>query len=138
LAKSEEKYWRIVAGQKKQTDDKFEPESLILGDWLRHDYISIGFEDPKQISRKRFDEMQDGDKIAVITDEYLWAIGEIKGFVYRKESENLHNVRRNVIWHKIVRLEYDTFPNSLKDKLRKPHTVVPLDKNDWHTILAHI
>lgn len=49
--------------------------------------------------------MQAGDKIAVITDQYLWAVGKIKGFVYRKEIENLHPVRRNVIWHKISLLE---------------------------------
>jgi len=138
LAEPEKKYWRIVAGHPKESDDKFEPNSLILGDWLRYDYISIGFEDPKQISRRRFDEMQEGDKISVITDKYLWAIGEIVGFVYRMESENLHPVRRKVIWHKITRVKHDSFPDSLKDKLRNPHTVVPLDENDWNAILEHV
>jgi len=132
------KYWRVVAEHPSQKDDKFENKSLILGDWLRHDYISIGVEDPEQISRKRFNEMQEGDKIAVSTDEYLWAIGEIKGFVYRKESEVLHCVRRNVIWHKIIRLKHDSFPASLETKLTSPHMVVPLDENDWNKILEQV
>lgn len=138
MAKSEVKYWRITAGHPEREDHRFEPESLILGDWLRHDYISIGMEDPKQISRKRFDEMKNGDKIAVITDEYLWSIGEIKGFIYRRENENLHSVRRNVIWQRIMRLRYDTFPESVKNKLRTPLTVVPLSDSDWNIILSRL
>ena len=132
------KYWRITAGTPKQEDQRFESESLILGDWLRHDYISIGIEDPRQISRKRFDEMKAGDKIAVVTDEYLWGIGEIKGFIYRKESEALHSVRRNVVWQRIMRLRCDTFPESVKNKLKHPLTVVPLSESDWNIILSRL
>jgi hypothetical protein len=138
LAKSELKYWRITAEDPERKDQRFESESLILGDWLRHDYISIGIEDQRQISRKRFDEMKDGDKIAVITDEYLWSIGEIKGFIYRRESENLHSVRRNVVWQRIMRLRYDTFPESVKNKLKTSITVVPLSESDWNLILSRL
>jgi hypothetical protein len=138
LAKSEVKYWRITTGDPKRENDNSESGSLILGDWLRHDYISIALEDPRQTSRKRFDEMKDGDKVAVTTDEYLWSIGEIKGFVYRRESENLHSVRRNVIWQRITRLKYDTFPESVRNKFSTPLTVVPLSESDWNTILSRL
>jgi hypothetical protein len=138
LAKSEVKYWRITIGDQKQEEHRFESESLILGDWLRHSYISMGTEDTKQISRKRFDEMKDGDRIAVIVDEFLWGVGEIKGFIYRREIESLHTVRRNVIWQRIMRRRYDTFPKSVQNKLKIPHTVVPLTESDWNIILSSL
>ena len=131
-------YWRIVAGHPKRRDDRIEPKSIILGDWLRNDYVSIGFEDPKQVSRRRFDEMKCGDKVVVVTDKHIWAIGEIAGDTYEKEDEELYPYRRNVIWYRITRLSYDSFPAVLKNKLRNPHTVMELDKNDWETILVHL
>ncbi|MEM3580247.1 MAG: hypothetical protein QXH40_01210 [Candidatus Bathyarchaeia archaeon] len=132
------RYWRIVAGHPKQKEDRIEPKSIILGDWLRNDYVSIGWEDPKQISRRRFDEMKIGDKIVVTTDKHIWAIGEIAGNLYEKEEGELYPYRKDVIWYKITRLSYDNFPASLRNKLRNPHTVMELDKNDWETILAYL
>ncbi len=137
LPDSEVKYWRLLVENRNQTDQKFEHKSLILGDWLRHNYISIG-DDIEQFSRERFDEMQQGDKIAVVSDEYIWAIGEIIGFVYRIENEHLHSVRRNVIWDKIRRLKQDDFPNSLKAELKKPDTVVSLNEDEWNKILEQM
>lgn len=90
-------YWRIVSGHRKEKDDRLEPKSIILGDWLRNDYISIGFEDPQQVSRKRFNDMKIGDKIVVITDKHIWAVGEIIGNLYEKDEEELYSYRRNVI-----------------------------------------
>jgi hypothetical protein len=132
------RYWRIVAGHPKRRDERIEPKSIILGDWLRNDYVSIGWEDPKQVSRRRFDEMKIGDKVVAITDKHIWAIGEIAGDVYEKEDEELYSYRRNVVWYKITRLGYDIFPVSLKNKIRNPHTVMELDKNEWDTILAYL
>ena len=131
-------YWRIVAGHPKQRDESIEPKSIILGDWLRHDYVSIGWEDPKQVSRRRFDEMQIGDKVVAVTDKHIWAIGEIKGNLYEEEDEELYRYRRDVIWYKITRLRYDNFPVPLKNKLSNPHTVMKLDKKDWETILVYL
>jgi len=138
LVRSRTHFWRIVAGHPKRRDDRTEPKSIILGDWLRHDYVSIGWEDPQQPSRKRFGEMQISDKVVVVTDKHIWAIGEISGDLYEKEEEELYPFRKAVIWYKITRLGYDNFPVSLKNKLKSPHAVMELDKNEWETILAHL
>lgn len=138
MVEAEIRYWRIVAGHPKGKDDKVEPKSIILGDWLRNDYVSIGFEDPQQVSRRRFDEMRIGDKVVVLTDKHIWAMGEIKRDTYEKGDSELYSYRRDVIWYKITRLSYDAFPDSLKNKLKNPHAVLPLDKNDWETILAYL
>jgi hypothetical protein len=98
--------------------------------------VSVGFDNPQQVSRKRFEGMEIGDKVVAVTDKQIWAIGEIKGGIYEKMEEELYPMRRDVIWYKITRLGYDAFPESLKNRLRNPHTVMPLDKNDWETILA--
>lgn len=137
LADSGVKYWRILVEYPNRTDDKFEYESLILGDWLRHSYISIG-EDSEQFSRERFEEMHEGDKIALMVDDCLWALGEIRGFVYRIEDEYLPSVKRNVVWSKIPRLEQDGFPEALKAKLKKPEIIVSLNEDDWNKILGQI
>ena len=72
------------------------------------------------------------------TDKHIWAIGEITGNLYPKDEAELYRYRRNVIWYKVIRLSYDSFPDSLKNKLRNPHTIMPLEKNDWETIIASI
>jgi hypothetical protein len=131
LANSGVKYWRLIVKHRNQTPEKFEHKSLILGDWLRHNYISIG-DDIEHISRERFDKMQEGDKIAVVSDEYIWAIG------YRIENVHLHSVRRNVIWDKITRLKQDDFHNSLKAELKKPDTIVSLNEAEWNKILERL
>ena len=138
MVKARTHYWRIVAGHPKRRDERIEPKSIILGDWLRHDYVSIGWEDPRQISRRRFDEMQIGDKVVAVTDKHIWAMGEINGDLYEEEDEELYRYRKNVIWYKITRLGYDNFPVSLKNKLRSPHAVMELDRNEWETILAYL
>jgi hypothetical protein len=138
MSRTEAQYWRIIAGHPKTRENRVAPKSIILGDWLRWDYVSVGFDDPKQVSRKRFDDMNIGDKIVAVTDKHIWAIGEITGGVYSKDEEELYTHRRNVVWYRVTRLDYDAFPDSLRNKLRNPHTVMPLDENDWETILACI
>ncbi len=137
LADSMVKYWRILVEQPNQADEKFDYKSLILGDWLRYGYISIG-EDSEQFSRERFHEMQDGDKIAVVTDNHLWAVGEIRGFVYRIEDEHLHPVRRKVVWNKVTRIRTDELPEILTSKLKKPDIIVSLNEGDWNKTLEQI
>jgi len=138
LSNSGVKYWRITVDHPIQTDDTFEYKSLILGDWLRHDCISIGDENPEQASRKKFNEMQNGDKIAVVVDGCLWAVGEIKGFVHRIERKPLHSVRRNVIWYKIARAKLDCFDVPLKTKLANPNTVMSINEKDWNKIVEQL
>ncbi len=41
--------------------------------------------------------MKIGDKIVVITDKHIWAVGEIIGNLYEKDEEELYSYRRNVI-----------------------------------------
>ena len=133
----ETRYWRIVAGHPREPSEEIEAKSIHLGDWLRRDYVSLGFEDRQQISMKRFyDEMKIGDKVAVTTDGYLWAIGEIASEVYDKEETGLYRHRRNAVWYRVTRAEVKSFPESLRNKLANPHTVMPLDSNDWNTLVA--
>ena len=134
-------YWRIVAGHPREPSEEIAAKSIHLGDWLRRNYISIGFEnvptEQPQISRKRFyEEMQIGDKVAVTTDGYLWALGEIASEVYDKQEPDLYNHRRDVVWYKITKANVRSFPQSLANKLSNPNTVMPLDNNDWDTLVA--
>ena len=131
-------YWRIVAGDPVPRS-KVQSKSLHLGDWLRRNYVSVGFglRNRTNPSIKRFrDEMQPGDKVAVTTDGYLWAIGEIIGSIYEKDEPELYGNRRNVMWYKVTRFPIKTFPSSLRNKLSQQHTVVPLEGEDWSTIIS--
>lgn len=125
------RFWRIVAGHP-------EAKSIILGDWLRKDYISIGWDDPNQPSRRRFDEMEIGDRVVVTTDGCIFAIGEIISDLYEKEELNLYSYRRDVIWYKVTKIKYDKFTDSLRNKLSNPHTVLELSKDEWETLVLHL
>lgn len=136
-------YWRIVAGHPREPSEEIDSESIHLGDWLRRSYISIGNEnvpaEQAQISRKRFyEEMQIGDKVAVTTDGYLWALGEITSEVYDKQEKYLYDHRRDVVWYNITKENFKSYPQSLESKLSNPNTLMPLDSNDWDTLVAYL
>lgn len=122
------RFWRIVAGHP-------EAKSIILGDWLRKDYVSIGWEDPTQVSRRRFNEMQIGDRVVVVTDGCIFAIGEIRGDLYEKDEPDVYPYRKDVTWYKVTRAKYDVFPEALRNKLSNPHTVLELTPEEWQTLI---
>jgi len=122
------RFWRIVAGHRGA-------KSMILGDWLRNNYISIGWEDPDQPSRRRFDEMQIGDRIVVVTDGCIFAIGQILSDLYEKEEPGLYPYRRDVMWYKVTKIKYDEFPEVLRNKLSHRHALLELRKDEWETLV---
>lgn len=129
------KYWRIVAGHE-------EIRSKLLGDWLRRKYISIWgtriTTDYDAGSRRIRDEMEIGDKLVVVADGYVWAIGEIAGpFKQKKGRTELYPNWRRVTWSKVCKIRYRDFPKSLASKLRvrKP-PLTELSRDDWETLLT--
>jgi len=133
-------FWRIVAGHPLPKSE-VQAKSLHLGDWLRRGYVSIGFDarDQRNPSMKRFrDEMKTRDKLVVTTDGYLWAVGEVVGPMYTKSEPRLYPNRRDVVWYKVTRKQVRSFAPSLRNKLSQPHTVIPLEMEDWHSIVASI
>jgi len=75
-----------------------------LGDWLRKDYISVGWSDPTQPSRRCFDDMEVGDRIVVVADGCVFAIGEVASDLYEKEEPDLYRYRRDVFWYKVTKM----------------------------------
>jgi predicted Mrr-cat superfamily restriction endonuclease len=134
------KIWRIISGDPVPRRE-VQSKSLHLGDWLRRSYVSVGFDtkDKKNPSMRRFrDEMQEGDRVVITTDGYLWALGEIVGPLYEKDEPELYPNRRGVMWYRVTRKDVKSFPASLRNKLSQPHTVVPLEERDWVTILSFL
>ena len=125
------RFWRIVAG-----DPEF--RSKILGDWLRKNYISIGYDDPNQVSRRRFDEMEIGDRVVVVADGYIFAIGEVTSELYMMEEPDLYDYRRDVLWYKVTKERYDEFPPSLKNKLSYAQTMIELSRDEWESLVLHL
>ncbi len=131
--------WRIVAAHPVPRS-KIQYKSLHLGDWLRRNYISIGFDRRSQDrSMVQFREkMKKGDRVVVTTDGYLWAIGEITTPMYHRDEPELYRNRRDVLWYKVTRKEAKSFPPKLRNKLSQPQTVIPLTEDEWSAIIASI
>ena len=136
---SEPRIWRVVAAHPVPRSE-IQYKSLHLGDWLRRNYVSIGFDKKKQnqpMARFR-DEMKKGDRVVVTTDGYIWAMGEITGPMYEREEPELYSNRRDVLWYKVTRKDVKSFPAKLRNKLSQRPTVIPLSDSEWSTILASI
>jgi len=71
------RFWRIVAGHDVA-------KSIILGDWLRKDYVSLEF-GPEDKMTKKLEGMEIGDKVVVVSEGHVYAVGEIAGDVYEKQ-----------------------------------------------------
>src|SRR2546425_575177 len=137
---TQQNVWRIVSGDPVPRSE-VQSKSLHLGDWLRRNYVSLGFDkkNRQNPSMNRFrDEMKEGDRVVVTTDGFLWALGEITGPMYEKDEPELYSNRRDVLWYKVTKKEVRSFPRALKNKLSQQHTVVPLEERDWTTLLAYL
>jgi hypothetical protein len=134
------KYWRIVAGHTERNPD--EVKSVILGDWLRHERISIGW-DEGTAPFNLFKNMRAGDKVIAYTDRHVWAIGTVTGDV-KDHSERLvknsvlYPYMREVKWDKITKIRYNKFPKPLQNKLRATGTINELEPQEWETFVTYL
>ena len=132
------RYWKIVAGHKEKTPD--EVKSVMLGDWLRNNYIAIGWGEENSQHRVFRDDMNIGDKVVVVTDGLIWALGEITGdfesLTLPKESA-LYEHRRNVFWYKITKLSYRNIPKALKNKLSGSRAINELNCDQWESLIIY-
>jgi len=132
------RYWKIVAGHPERTPD--EVKSVMLGDWLRHNYIAIGW-DPDNSQHRTFrDDMEMGHKVVVVTSGFLWALGEITGefeTVSLPEGSNLYRYRRDVIWYKVTKSSYKYLPKSLKNKLKARRAITKLNADQWESLVVY-
>jgi len=129
-------YWKIVAGHKEKDPD--EVKSVILGDWLRHNYIAIGWDETTPQGKAFKDEMQINDKVVVVSDGFVWALGVIESdmrTVDLEKDSHLYPNQRKVTWSKITKATYKSFPKTLYNMLKSPKALVKLDNEDWETLL---
>ena len=132
------RYWKIVAGHRERTPDEI--KSVMLGDWLRNNYIAIGWGEDNPQHRVFKDDMKIGDRVVVVTDGFIWALGEITGnfeSVTLPEGSALYEYRKNVFWYKITKLSYKNLPKTLKNKLSGSRTINELSSNQWESLIIY-
>jgi predicted Mrr-cat superfamily restriction endonuclease len=126
------RYWKIVAGHT-ESDPADEVKSVVLGDWLRHGRVSIGWSEGTP-QFKQFRDMRAGDKVIAYTDRHVWAIGTVKGEVFTPRLPSgsvLYPNMREVEWDKITKIRYNKFPKPLQNKLRATRTINELTPQEW-------
>lgn len=132
------RYWKIVAGHRERRERAPDDiKSILLGDWLRHTYIAIGWGEDNPQHRVFRDEMEVGDKVVVVTDGFIWALGVIIGEFKEArlpEGSHLYEYQRDVIWYKVTRLSYGDFEKSLRNKLGANRTINELSSDQWESI----
>jgi hypothetical protein len=47
----------------------------MLGDWLRHNCVAIGWEEDTSQGKAFPEEIRKGDSITVVSDDFVWALG---------------------------------------------------------------
>jgi hypothetical protein len=102
-------YWKIVAGHKYRAPD--EVKSVTLGDWLRKNYIAIGWGEGNPQHKVFKNDMKIGDKVIVVTDGFIWAIGEITSDfkqVSLPEGSNLYENKRDVAINKLNAKQWES------------------------------
>ena len=130
-------YWKIVAGHRGKDPD--EVKSVILGDWLRKNYVSIGWEEDTPQGKAFREEMSVGDRVVVVSDGFVWALGIIEGGaknVALDEDSLLYSCQRKVTWLKVTKTAYKFFSKRLYNKLKTPKALVRLQAEDWEVLTA--
>ncbi|MCJ7430016.1 hypothetical protein MUO83_02215 [Candidatus Bathyarchaeota archaeon] len=137
------RYWKIVAGhheRREQAPDDI--RSILLGDWLRKNYIAIGWGKDNPQHRVFRDEMKIGNRVVVVADGFIWAIGAITGEFKEKtklpQGSRLYEFQREVVWYKITKLSYSNFEKSLKNKLGANRTINELSSDQWESIVNRV
>jgi hypothetical protein len=132
-------YWKIVAGHKEKDPDEI--KSVILGDWLRHNYVAIGYDETTPQGKAFKDDIHLGDRIVVVTNGFVWGLGiiesEMKSVPLARDS-HLYPYQRKVTWNKVTKVAYKNFPKSLYNKLKTTKALVRLRPDDWETLLASL
>jgi hypothetical protein len=130
-------YWKIVAGHREKDPD--ETKSVILGDWLRHDYIAIGWEETTPQGKMFKNEMCIGDRVVVVSDGFVWALGviesDMKVALLEKDS-HLYPYQRRVTWTKVTKRAYNNFPKRLYNILKTPKALVKLKAEGWENLIS--
>ena len=132
-------YWKIVAGHKERSPEEF--KSVTLGDWLRKNYISIGWDKDSSQYKLFKESMNIGDKVVIVTDGFIWALGEITGDfkeVSLRKDSILYSNRRDVFWYLVTKKSYRKLPSHLKNKLQGNRAIHKLDSNQWETLILSL
>lgn len=136
------RYWKIVAGHRERREQAPDDiKSILLGDWLRKNYIAIGWGEDNPQHRVFRDEMKIGNKVVVVTDGFIWAIGAITGEFEKSklpQGSRLYEFQREVVWYKITKLSYSNFERPLKNKLGANHTINELSSDQWESIVNRV
>jgi predicted Mrr-cat superfamily restriction endonuclease len=133
------RYWKIVAGHTDSTTAD-EVKSVVLGDWLRHGRISIGWREGTPQFRQ-FRDMRAGDKVIAYTDRHVWAIGTVQSEVFTPPLPSdsvLYSNMRDVEWDKITKIRYNKFPKPLQNKLRATRTINELTPQEWEIFVTYL
>ena len=139
---TERKFWKIVAGHKEARENAPDDiKSILLGDWLRYNYVAIGWGADNPQHRVFKEDMHEGDGVVVVTDGFIWAIGSITGEFKEKklpEGSQLYPFQKGVVWYKVTKLSYDNFEKPLKNKLGANRTINELTADQWESIAIRI
>ena len=130
-------YWKIVAGHKERDPD--ETKSVVLGDWLRHNYVAIGWEETTDQGKQFKEGIQIQDRVVVVSDGFVWALGVIESDMETfslEQGSHLYPYQRKVTWSRVTRVAYRNFPHHLYNKLKSPKALVKLNSEDWESLLA--
>jgi hypothetical protein len=130
-------HWKIVAGHREKDPD--ETKSVVLGDWLRHNYVAIGWEENTPQGKAFKDDICPQDRVVVVSDGFVWALGVIESdmkTVPLERDSHLYPYQRKVTWSSVTKVAYKNFPKSLYNKLKSPKALVKLHSEDWENLLA--
>ena len=132
------RFWRIVAGHRETPEDE-EVKSMLLGDWLRNNYVAIGHRRTHPLYRE-FIAIKKNDKVVVTTDGYIWALGTVTNdeLIPMRRTAHLYPHKKEVIWNKVMKLSYASFPSPLRNKLGYQKAINELRPDDWTTLLLYI
>jgi hypothetical protein len=136
------RYWRIIPGHRDKHDYA---KSVMLGDWLRRGYISMGW-GPGHPLYEKFREIRRGDMVAVVTDGYVWGIAKVTGDFGKMDtrpygfgaSDLLYRYKYDVAFLKVTRVKYREFPEDLRNKLKYRPAIIELTSDDWITLTASL
>ena len=107
----------------------------------RKNYVAIGWSEGNPQHKVFRDEMKVDDRVVVVTDGFIWAIGAITGEFERAklpEGSRLYEFQKEVVWYKVAKLSYSNFEKSLRNKLGANRTINELNSEQWESIVARI
>ena len=129
------RYWRFrLGGGSRQSQST----SMILADWLMRCYIATGQHRNESLDKK-FEEIRPRDLVALVADNYLWAIAKVRsknGKPHARQSVSSVNEipgshRHKVSLLKVTRVKDDEFPEHLRKTIFHGMRITELSSDDW-------